>query len=67
MAALSGRNLRNRARLSHPRPSSLSGASAPFALGGSVLEERLSTLVVFEIRRDGNTEYSTMTLRALYN
>ena len=32
-----------------------------------VLEERLHQIVVFELREDGGTEYSTMTLRALYN
>ncbi len=31
------------------------------------LEERLHQIVVFELREDGGTEYSTMTLRALYN
>mmetsp|Transcript_25339 Transcript_25339/g.45705 ORF Transcript_25339/g.45705 Transcript_25339/m.45705 type:complete len:673 (-) Transcript_25339:178-2196(-) len=29
--------------------------------------ERLHQIVVFELREDGATEYSTMTLRALYN
>jgi magnesium transporter len=29
--------------------------------------ERLHQIVVFEIREDGNTQYSTMTLRSLYN
>jgi len=29
--------------------------------------ERLHKIVVFELRDDGTTEYSTMTLRALYN
>ena len=29
--------------------------------------ERLHQIVVFELREDGTTEYSTMTLRALYN
>ena len=70
MTSFSGRNLRNRSRMSQPRgtrPSSLSASTALFSAQGSVLEERLSQLVVFEIRRDGNTEYSTMTLRALYN
>lgn len=32
-----------------------------------ILEERLHQIVVFELREDGGTEYSTMTLRALYN
>lgn len=32
-----------------------------------LLEERLHQIVVFELREDGGTEYSTMTLRALYN
>jgi magnesium transporter len=31
------------------------------------LEERLHQIVVFELREDGGTEYSTMTLRAFYN
>ncbi len=29
--------------------------------------ERLHQMVVFELREDGNTQYSTMTLRSLYN
>ena len=33
----------------------------------ALLEERLHQIVVFELREDGSTEYSTMTLRALYN
>ena len=32
-----------------------------------LLEERLHQIIVFELREDGGTEYSTMTLRALYN
>ena len=32
-----------------------------------LLEERLHQIVVFELREDGGTEYSTITLRALYN
>eukprot|EP01082_Thalassiosira_pseudonana_P011315 g10215.t1 g10215 contig4:1452212-1453087(+) len=33
----------------------------------TILEERLHQIVVFELREDGTSEYSTMTLRALYN
>ncbi|KAL9191354.1 hypothetical protein ACHAXT_001060 [Thalassiosira profunda] len=49
--------------------SSYSGAAynrasvAPVGLHG----ERLHQIVVFELREDGTTEYSSMTLRALYN
>jgi magnesium transporter len=36
------------------------------AMGG-LQGERLHQMVVFELREDGNTQYSTMTLRSLYN
>ena len=36
------------------------------AMGG-LQGERLHHMVVFELREDGNTQYSTMTLRSLYN
>lgn len=33
----------------------------------TAFEERLHEIVVFELRQDGSSEYSTMSLRALYN
>jgi len=46
---------------------SKSRAYAMSAFGGGLHGERLHQIVVFELREDGTTEYSTMTLRALYN
>lgn len=43
------------------------GSVVSSALTNPLLEERLHQIVVFELREDGGTEYSTMTLRALYN
>jgi magnesium transporter len=33
----------------------------------TAFEERLREIIVFELREDGSSEYSTMSLRALYN
>ncbi|KAL7432694.1 hypothetical protein ACHAXH_008496, partial [Discostella pseudostelligera] len=50
-----------------PKPFSHSTTHTFLSAMGGLQGERLHHMVVFELREDGHTQYSTMTLRSLYN